>query len=139
VDPVAFAIEEVKRLKQMVETVRDNPPPVQPSWVPQAGVFANDTDVVYTLDLPGVGRDDVSVSRIGQELIIRGQRKPYEPSGQLHPRVVEQSWGPFERRLPVPPWCVAGNVEASCQNGVLELRLTPNGSQAITEVEVDVR
>jgi HSP20 family protein len=138
VDPVAYALQEVARLRLAVEQNRGaaGPSPETP-WVPAASVYAGDERSEIVLELPGVDREDVSVRVIGRELVVRGERRPPAPHGRLEPILLEQAWGAFERRFPLPGWCTAESVSARCTHGLLEIRLA-GGRSTMAEVQIDI-
>jgi len=140
-DPVAYALREIARLRREVEQSRatsrpDSPAPV--SWVPRASVYAGDAGSVIVLEIPGVLRKNVAVTVAGGELVVRGERRLPELEDGLEPVVVEQSWGVFERRFPVPAWCKPETISARCSNGVLEIGLARGTESAASEVQIEV-
>lgn len=140
VDPVAFAVEEVAQLKQMFESVQaaKQQQAQQVAWVPRACVLASDSSVLYQVELPGVSKDDVSVTVASGELVVRGERK--QPCGDtsLKPIVLEQPWGTFERRFPAPPWCNPDKIHAKYSQGVLEISLSRQEEASFGEFRVEI-
>lgn len=140
VDPVAFAIDEVTHLKQWFENAQaaraqaHNPI----AWVPRASIHASETSVRFQLEVPGVAKEDMSVSVAGGELVVRGMRKESTNDGALKPILIEQVGGAFERRFPVPPWCNPEKIHAKCAHGLLEVHLhrqeEPNPSDFRVEI-----
>jgi HSP20 family protein len=139
-DPVAYAIDEVSRLKKLIEqtqAARQNEQAVA-QWVPRASVFAGESSVSFSVELPGVAKEDVSVTVASGELVIRGHRNPATTDGGLQPVMVEQPWGAFERRFALPTWAASDQITARCALGVLEIVLT-RGSDATTgEFRVEI-
>lgn len=124
VDPVAYAIEEVSRLRQILDgqgqsTTGEN----VVAWVPRASVFAGASSLIFAVELPGVDRDEVSVTVEGGEMVVRGVRQPPRTDPALKPVVVEQVWGAFERRFPIPIRCNTEQVKARYHLGILEITL----------------
>lgn len=124
VDPVAFALDEVSRIKKALDDSQPARTQTRPAWVPAANVFAGENQIRFTLDVPGVAKEDISVTVNGQELVIRGERRAGNFNGTVQPMVVERPWGAFERRFPLPPWCDPGKVRARYENGTLEIGVT---------------
>jgi HSP20 family protein len=138
VDPVAYALQEVARLRLAVEQNRGAAGPIpETPWVPAASVYAGDDYSEIVLELPGVGKDDVSVRVIGRELVVRGERRPPTSHGRLEPILIEQSWGAFERRFPLPGWCTSESVSARCTHGLLQIRVAGDRSTT-SEVQIDI-
>jgi HSP20 family protein len=137
VDPVSYAIQEVAQLKKMWQS-RAQLSDSQVTWVPRASVFTGDSTFCYLVEVPGVSRDEVSVTVGAGELLVRGQRRPPEVEGHLRPVAVEQAWGKFERRLPVPAWCSPDQIQARYSQGILEITLSRPQEGAAGEVQVEV-
>lgn len=75
------------------------------------------------VDLPGLGREDVEVLTLGNELTIRGERpRPELPEGSEILRS-ERAHGRFERTIRMPPEVREEGVAASFEDGVLTVRL----------------
>lgn len=136
VDPLNHVVHEVQHLKHLSEQLAMAPRPV--SWVPQADCFASKDTFVIRLEVPGIDRKDLKVFVAGGECLVRGERKQPEWLSEMRPLMVENSWGPFERRFALPEGCVLDKVSARCEGGVLELRLPIEAREAPKETKVEV-
>ena len=58
--------------------------------------------------------------------------------GPLKPVMVEQAWGAFERRFPVPPWCNPEKIHARYAQGILEINLSRQEEGNPGEFRVEV-
>lgn len=136
VDPVAFAMHEVSQLKQMCQ----GPATVaQPTWVPRVSIFGAEACVRILLEIPGVNREDVTVTAMGPELIVRGHRAQPVMDSALRPVVIEHPWGAFERRFPLPAWCDPSDICARYTHGMLEITLASRrDDNACGEFRVEV-
>ena len=137
IDPVGFAIQEVSQLKRMFESTQTAETPAL-TWVPRASVYASETSVRYRVEIPDVSKDDVSVSAVSGEMVVRGKRRPPVVDPVLKPVMVEQAWGAFERRFPLPPWCEPDRIQARCSQGVLEIDLVRRNEGSTAEFRVEV-
>ncbi len=91
------------------------------AFLPPADVSVSESDVVLTMDVPGMTVDDLSIELLGSTLIVRGQRKRRqlpEGTGWHH---AERAFGQFERRISVPEGVDPEGITASIDNGVLSL------------------
>jgi HSP20 family protein len=89
---------------------------------PPINLWLGDNSVVVTAELPGVGRDDVSLSLIEDVLTLEGERRPHDESGaRWHRR--ERGYGSFARTIQLPFRVDPGNVQARFNNGILEIEL----------------
>jgi HSP20 family protein len=90
-------------------------------WSPQIEVFERDDSLVVRADLPGVRRDDVEVNVENDTLTIRGQRRQEHRETESAYRRTERSYGTFFRQIPLPDGVEPGQVQASYEDGVLEV------------------
>lgn len=135
VDPIRQTLEEVGWLKQLSEQWKEMPAAL---WAPRADTWASPDTLLLHVELPGVAREDVKVSIVGNELIVRGERKAFGPAHDMRPIGIERPWGAFERRFPIPLGAQTDRIAARYTHGMLELRLPiePIRPPAETPVEV---
>ncbi len=100
--------------------------------------LAESTDAWFVqLDLPGVEKDSVEVSTVGDELRVSGRRaRPAYPEGTVVRRS-ERSYGAFRRTLRLPADVDADRIQARLETGVLELRMPKRGGTSGRKVEID--
>jgi HSP20 family protein len=91
------------------------------AFMPAVDVTASDSDLVFTLDLPGLTADDLSIELLDDYLIVRGERTRPEVAAGAARLYAERPFGPFERRLQVPKGVDPDSVTASMDHGVLSL------------------
>jgi HSP20 family protein len=105
-------------------------------WSPQVEVVERGDALVVRADLPGVKRDDVEVNVENDVLTIRGQRREEHREAEGGYRRTERSYGTFFRQIPLPEGVEPDRIEASYEDGVLEVtipspRETPRGRRRI--------
>jgi len=93
------------------------------AWSPAIETFERDGRLVVRADLPGLKPEDVKVEVTGDELVISGERTENKEETRGGRRYSERRYGSFERRFTLPEGCDPENVEASFENGVLEVSL----------------
>jgi HSP20 family protein len=78
---------------------------------------------VFKLDLPGMTRDQVTVSAYDHLLTVSGERR--EEHEQQHEGYVsrERAVGRFERSLTLPDHVKEEDIEASFKDGVLTIKM----------------
>jgi HSP20 family protein len=97
------------------------PPLRSLAFVPAADVAVSDTDVVLTLDVPGLTSDDISIEVVDNTLVVRGERRRGDaPEGTQYAHL-ERGVGSFERSVRLPAGVDPDAVTASLENGVLSL------------------
>lgn len=89
-------------------------------WSPPADIEVRDDAVVVTLEVPGLGREQLDVSVRGQTLTLAGERsRPSEEEGQVVRS--ERPVGSFRRSFALPWALDAEGVEARLERGVLRV------------------
>jgi HSP20 family protein len=114
-----FLEDRVRRWRDVFLGLKE--PPV--AFRPAADLFETAQGLVLRLEIPGVTPDDLSVALAGQELIIRGRRRPERPEGTLRFLHRELVCGPFERSFVLPIAVDFQQVQARCADGILEILL----------------
>jgi HSP20 family protein len=91
------------------------------SFLPAADVTVSETDLVLTMDLPGLTAGDLDLQVLDGHLVLRGERKRPEPSEGSRFMHSERLFGAFERRIKLPEGVDPEAITASMDNGVLSL------------------
>ena len=93
------------------------------TWTPTVELIEKGDNLLLTSYLPGVSADDVDVQVTRESVLITGQRKREDlPEGDrmLHSDV---RYGQFRRLIELPYEVQNGNVDASFEDGILNLVL----------------
>jgi HSP20 family protein len=93
------------------------------SWMPAVDVFEKEDRFVVKAELPGMKEEDVDVSVVGDTLSIKGERKTETEVKDEDYYRCERSYGSFYRSVPLPSNVDANKIEASFDDGVLEVAL----------------
>jgi HSP20 family protein len=115
------------------------------AFLPRADLAVSETDLVLTLDLPGLTPEDLSIEVQGNELTVRGERKAPELGENAAYLYAQRPFGAFEHRIQVPHGVNADAITASMRNGVLSLivpkpeQLKPKKVQIGSAAAVDDR
>jgi HSP20 family protein len=92
-------------------------------WSPQVDVLETDDHYRLRVDLPGVSREEVTISAEGARVSIRGERQQdTETSGENMIRT-ERRRGRFYRAMTLPSEVNASQAKAHFENGVLMVDL----------------
>jgi HSP20 family protein len=108
-------------------------------WSPQIEVFERDGNIVVHADLPAVRREDVEVDVDNDVLTIRGQRRHEHRDAEGGYRRTERSYGTFIRQIPLPEGVDPTEIEASYQNGVLEVIVPTLRDTARARRRIEIR
>lgn len=93
------------------------------AWSPEIETFEREGNLVLRADLPGLDRKDVKVEVVEDELVISGQRKQEKKESARGRYYTERSYGSFERRMALPEGYNPEDINATFENGVLEVSL----------------
>jgi HSP20 family protein len=93
------------------------------NWMPAVDVFEKEDKFIVKAELPGMKDDDIDVSVIGDTLSIKGEKKSETEVKDEDYYRSERSYGSFYRSIPLPSNVDANKVEASFDDGVLEITL----------------
>lgn len=89
-------------------------------FAPSVDVSETDTAIIIKADLPGVGEDDVHLELHDDLLTLKGERNEETEQGEGEDRrIVERSYGRFERVMRLPFTPDEGDVETDYKQGVL--------------------
>ena len=99
---------------------------------PSMNVSETDKDVEVTVELPGVEEKEIDVSLADDVLTIKGEKKKEEEKSEDDYKIVECSYGAFERAIRLPCEVQADKIEANFKNGVLAVKL-PKSPEAETK------
>jgi len=89
---------------------------------PPVNIWLGDNSVVVTGELPGVTRDDVTISLQEDVLTLEGARQPKQQEGANWQRR-ERAYGSFSRAIQLPFRVDPDKVQARFNNGILEIEL----------------
>ncbi|MCY2963567.1 MAG: Hsp20/alpha crystallin family protein [Planctomycetota bacterium] len=91
---------------------------------PPVNVYANDHEILITLEVSGIDPAHVEVVVTGSSVVLSGKRVPSsEDAGTAFHRR-ERTMGEFNRKLQLPFEVDSDKTEASYDKGVLSVRLT---------------
>lgn len=105
-------------------------------WAPAIETFERDGRLVLRTELPGLRREDVNVEIAGDELVVSGERTREEEEARAGRLYSERSYGSFERRLTLPEGVNTDTIEASLDNGVLEISLAMPPGRKTRRIEL---
>lgn len=93
---------------------------------------------LVSAELPGLEREDISVTLENGMLSISGEKKTELAEGAEGKRYVERSYGSFSRRFELPSNIDEKKIEASMKNGVLSLVLAKTEPASLKKITIKV-
>ena len=98
-------------------------PTMEMGWAPAIEVFEKEDKFVVKAELPGMKEEDIDISVVGDTLTIKGERRAESQVKEEEYYCCERSYGSFSRSIAVPSNVDAKRIEASYEDGVLEVSL----------------
>lgn len=92
-------------------------------WTPPTDITETENEIIVTTDIPGVSREDIDLRISEDALEISAQVKREEKEEDRGYLRQERSYKRFYRRLPMPVTVKPEGAKATCNNGVLEIRI----------------
>lgn len=108
-----------------------------PRWSLLAGeVEETPNDIVVRVEVPGMGKEDCSITIEGNVLHLSGEKHFERETRDSTYHLMERAYGAFQRAIPLPRNVNIDKAEAHCKNGVLTVRLPKEGSGKAKSIQV---
>lgn len=91
--------------------------------VPKVDVIDRDNEILVKAEMPGVKKEDIRVSLVGNVMTIKGETKREEKEEKGDYYRCEISRGEFSRMLTLPAEVDEGKAKAELHEGILEVTL----------------
>lgn len=91
------------------------------AFTPAIDVRANEDELVFVCDVPGIKREDLEITIEGGALSIKGQRR-YQGT-EKEKVLLGRSYGAFESRFTLPDTVDAEHMSADLSDGVLTIQV----------------
>jgi len=98
-------------------------------WLPAVELVEKDGEFLLTAEIPGMSKEDVSISVEDNVLTLKGEKKfeREEEKDRMHIR--EREYGTFMRAFTLPRNVEASKIKAEYHDGVVEIHM-PKGVEA---------
>ena len=104
--------------------------------LPNIDVSETDKEIEITAELPGLEDKDVQINVSDNVLTIRGEKKAEKEQKDKNYRLIERSYGSFERSLELPEGVNADAIKASIDKGVLKVVVPKPAPAQSKKIEV---
>jgi HSP20 family protein len=106
-------------------------------FYPRVDAYETDDKVVLELEIPGVQKDELKITVEDGVLKISGEKKTERDEKGRNYRIVERSFGKFERAFIIPDYVDVQKISAKYNNGVLTLEM-PKKKEEKPALEVKI-
>ncbi len=104
-------------------------PTEEMAWMPALEIYEKEDKFTVRAELPGMKKEDIDISVLGDTLTIKGERKAESEVKDEDYHRCELCYGKFSRAVTLPSAVKAEKVEASYEDGILEITL-PKAAEA---------
>jgi HSP20 family protein len=104
--------------------------------LPTMDVAETEKEIEITAELPGLEEKDVQINIADNLLTIRGEKKAEKEEKDKNYRLVERSYGSFERTLELPEGVNPDAIKASIAKGVLRVTVPKPAPAQAKKIEV---
>jgi len=107
------------------------------AWAPALDISERKDAYLVAVELPGLKPEDLDITMEDGLLTIQGERQLTSESSEQQYHRVERRYGAFRRSITLPAHVMAEGIQASFEDGVLEM-LLPKAEEA-TPKRIQVR
>src|SRR5271157_5479732 len=108
------------------------------AFVPPVDIYEDEHSVQLKLEVPGIDEKDLDVKVENNTLTITGERKFEKEEKEENFRRVERRYGTFTRSFTLPNTVNTEDINASYDNGVLNIRLAKRAEAKPKQIKVSV-
>ncbi|GBD02705.1 Spore protein SP21 [bacterium HR18] len=105
-------------------------------WVPRADLAETEDAYLIHLDLPGMNKEELSITYQDGTLAVSGERKTETKEEKANFVRLERSYGRFYRSFTLPKAVDDKRIEAKYENGVLTIRLPKAEASKARRIEI---
>jgi len=140
-DPLRELLDLQERMNRLFDATLtrerlDEPALMQGTWAPLADVVETAEAYLVELELPGLDRDDVVIQAQGDELVVRGERRPAATGAPVFHRL-ERRYGPFARGFRFLEEVDPDRIKAEFNDGLLRLEIPKVRPRGGTRVRIE--
>ena len=107
------------------------------NWLPATDVSEDKDSIRISMELPGIDPDDVRISLENNVLTIRGEKKQESEENNERVHRIERIYGTFERTFVLPNTVDPDRIEASFENGLLDVTIRKSERARPREIRVN--
>ena len=107
-------------------------------WTPPVSVEENADQLIFTIEVPGVGKDAISVEVKDEVLTIRGAKREEREEGSEDAKyhVWERHSGSFQRTFKLPRTVSVEDLRADYEDGLLIVRVPKLAEAKARQIEI---
>ena|SRR5205809_3344415 len=139
--PFAGGYAPLSRIRNQIDRLFEDPfdwlvPTGMAGWSPAVDIYEDEDHITLKAELPGMKREDIAVSVVGDVLTLSGERKGEEEQEEGDFYRSERFYGKFERSFTLPQAVDPQKIEATYKDGVLSVRCPKTEAAKPKQIEV---
>lgn len=107
-------------------------------WCPAMDLNETDNELIATIELPGMKREDIKVTVSDGVLTVSGEKKQEKVEQDESRHRIERTYGYFKRSVSVPAEIDTSKVKAVYKDGVLKVTMPKLEEKKTKEIPVQV-
>ena len=108
-------------------------------WMPAVDIQEKDGEYIIKAEIPGVKKDDVSVSIENGVLTIKGEKKIVKEEKDKKNHLIECSYGSFIRSFTLPIGTSSDKIDANYRDGILTLVVPKSEEVKPKQIEIKIK
>ena len=105
-------------------------------WVPPVEVLEKEDRFIVKAELPGMKKEEIDISVVGDTLTLKGAGKTETEVKEEEYHFSERSYGAFFRSIAMPSAVDTKKIEATFEEGVLEITLPKAAAVKPKKIEI---
>jgi len=134
--------QELERMQRQIDSVfrlRNQDDGFSAASFPLMNIYDAKDDILVTVELPGMSRDQVSITASDGLLTIKGKRPDDSPGKNYAVIRQERSVGEFEKSVKIPSTVLQDRISATFKNGVLAISLPKAEEAKPKQIAIEVK
>ena len=108
------------------------------AWTPTLEVVEKNRHLVARFELPGLKKEEITVTVAEDHFTVEGERRLEEEEKKHNWYTAERAYGKFVRTVPLPAGINPADVNATFENGVLEVAVPLPATAVIAPRKVEI-
>ncbi len=109
------------------------------AWMPLVDVYEDHDQIVVKAEIPGVKKEDVTLSLTDDILTLKGERRHEKEEKRENYFRLETSYGTFQRTIQLPRAVKTDAVKAEYKDGILKIVLPKDEESKTRDIKIDVK
>jgi HSP20 family protein len=140
-DPLRELLDLQERMNRLFDDTLtrerlEEPSLLHGTWTPLADVVETQDAYLVEVELAGLKRDDIVIQTQGDEVVVRGERRPAATGGPVFHRL-ERRYGAFARAFRFADEVDPDRIKADFRDGLLRLEIPKTHARSSTRIRVE--